>query len=252
MPLGHIVDVQGVDLLTIAAAPALAYLLLAGLVALDAMFPAVPSDLAVVSAGALAATGHLGLGWSAAAVIVGAMAGDHVVYSVGRHWLPGMLERSRLGRRVHQNVVYTHTRLLSVGTVALALGRFVPFGRTATAATAGLVGVPPRHYLWVSLLGSTTWAAWMVGLGYVAGQAAGGPLWRQIVIATAVGLAAGFLLAGVQRALSRRRPRHSARAWHRPRRSTTGPSSVRGTDPSPPVAVMVGLIQDEAQQFPSE
>ena len=38
-----------------ASTPLLAYLLVVGLVALDATFPAIPSDAFVVSAGALAA-----------------------------------------------------------------------------------------------------------------------------------------------------------------------------------------------------
>ncbi|MGH8775916.1 MAG: hypothetical protein ACRDWI_12335 [Jiangellaceae bacterium] len=42
------------DLVALVATPMLAYLAIVGLVALDAAFPAVPSDAIVVSAGALA------------------------------------------------------------------------------------------------------------------------------------------------------------------------------------------------------
>jgi membrane protein DedA with SNARE-associated domain len=68
------------DLAALAATPLLSALVLAGLVAFDALFPAVPSDAFVVSAGALAAAENLGLGWVVLAVVTGAMTGDHVVY----------------------------------------------------------------------------------------------------------------------------------------------------------------------------
>jgi membrane-associated protein len=193
------------DLFALAATPLLAYLLVVGIVALDATFPAIPSDAAVVSAGALAAAGHLSLGWAVAAVVAGAMAGDHLVYALARHKLPGILERSRLGRRIRRNADRAYGRMEGVSTVALAMGRFIPFGRTAASATAGLVGVPALHYLWISLLGAGTWAAWMVGLGFFAGHLTGEPLWIQVLLAVSVGFVVAAALAGVKWIISRRK-----------------------------------------------
>jgi membrane-associated protein len=193
------------DLIALAATPVLAYLLVVGIVALDATFPAIPSDAAVVSAGALAAAGHLSLGWAVAAVVAGAMAGDHLVYALARHKLPGILERSRLGRRIRRNADRAYGRMEGVSTVALAMGRFIPFGRTAASATAGLVGVPALRYLWISLLGAGTWAAWMVGLGFFTGHLTGGPLWIQVLLAVSVGFVVAAGLAFLQRAVARRK-----------------------------------------------
>jgi membrane-associated protein len=193
------------DLATLVATPLLAYLIVVGLVALDATFPAIPSDAFVVSAGALAAAGHLDLAWAAVAVVAGAMTGDHLVYAVARHRLPSVLDRSRLGRRLQRNAERAYGRIESVSTVTLAMARFIPFGRTAAAATAGLVGVPPRRYVWISVLGASTWAAWMVGLGYVVGDTTDGPIWLQVGIAVLVGFVVAAALAGVQQAVTRRR-----------------------------------------------
>jgi len=192
------------DLLALAATPFLAYLLVVGLVALDATFPAIPSDAAVVSAGALAAAGHLSLGWSVAAVVIGAMAGDHLVYALARHKLPAILERSRLGRRIRSNADRAYGRMEGVSTVALAMGRFIPFGRTAASATAGLVGVSALRYLWISLLGAGTWATWTVGLGFFTGNLSDGPLWIQVLIAVSVSFVVAAGMAGVQRIISHR------------------------------------------------
>jgi membrane-associated protein len=85
------------------------------------------------------------------------------------------------------------------------MGRFIPFGRTAASATAGLVGVPALRYLWISLLGAGTWAAWMVGLGFFTGHLTGGPLWIQVLLAVSVGFVVAAGLAFLQRAVARRK-----------------------------------------------
>ncbi|MFW6092161.1 MAG: DedA family protein [Actinomycetota bacterium] len=200
-----------VDIVSVAATPLLAYVVVAGLVALDAGFPAIPSDAAVVSAGALAGAGHLDAWWAVVAVIVGAMGGDHLVYALGRHRLPDVLARSRFGRRLHATAWRAVERMGSLSPGALAMGRFVPFGRTASAAAAGLTGVAPRRYLWISVLGASTWALWTVGLGYYAATVAGGPVWQQVAAGTGVGLAAALMIAGVHRLATRRR-RHLTRS----------------------------------------
>ncbi|HLT11048.1 MAG TPA: DedA family protein [Micromonosporaceae bacterium] len=194
------------ELVSLVATPLLAYLLVAGMVALDAVFPALPSDVAVVSAGAFAATGHLELGWAVAAIVAGAMAGDHIVYQVGRRGLPGVLDRTRLGRRLHDTVDRSiGGSPSSVSFATLAMGRFIPFGRTASAASAGLADVPLQRYAFISLVGAASWAAWMVGLGYVTGDATTGPVWLQVAVATAVGVTAAVLIAAAGQLIARRR-----------------------------------------------
>lgn len=195
------------DLVALAAAPLVAYLVVAGMVSLDAAFPAVPSDGAVVAAGALAAAGHLNVVWCAVAVVAGSMTGDHLVYRIARHRLPGVLSRREFGRRLQRRAEHAVGTAQGVATGALAMGRFVPFGRTAAAATAGVAGVRPRRYVLISLFGAAAWASWLVGLGYVTGDVIGGPMWRQVLVATAVGLAAAAVVAGVTRLVASRRAR---------------------------------------------
>ncbi|MGH8775915.1 MAG: DedA family protein [Jiangellaceae bacterium] len=135
------------------------------------------------------------------------MGGDHLVYALAQHKLPGFLERSRLGRRMQRNAARAYAAIDGVSIVTLAMARFIPFGRTAAAGTAGLVGIPPRRYLWISLLGASTWAAWMVGLGYFAGHATHEPMWLQILVAVIVGFVVAAALAALQRVVVRRRMR---------------------------------------------
>jgi membrane-associated protein len=212
------------DLAALASTPVLSGLLLAGLVAFDAVFPAVPSDAFVVSGGALAAAGTLELGWVLVAVVAGAMTGDHIVYWSARHALPGVLERSRFGRRMRANVGRAYSRIEGVSTVTLAMARFIPFGRTAAAATAGLVGIPARRYLWISLLGASAWASWMVGLGHVLGDTMDGPRWLPVLLGVVVGFVVAAGLAWLQQSIVRRGSRETVRTASGPVSSAPDPS----------------------------
>jgi membrane protein DedA with SNARE-associated domain len=59
----------------------------------------------------------------------------------------------------------------------------------------------------ISLLGASTWAAWMVGLGYVVGDTTDGPIWLQVGIAVLVGFVVAAGLAGSDRPSSAAAPR---------------------------------------------
>jgi membrane-associated protein len=194
-----------VDPAILVAIPLAAYLVIAVLVALDAAIPAVPSELFVVSSGAFAASGELSVVWAVVAAAAGAWAGDHAVYGLGRHKPPTALDRSRLGRRAHRVVDRTYDRLGPANAATSGAGRFLPLGRTASAASAGLAGVPPRRFLVWSAVGSTAWASWLVGLGYVTGTATEAPLWLQSLIGAGVALIVGVWAAAVHAMLRTRR-----------------------------------------------
>jgi len=193
------------ELLDLVATPLLAYLLVAFLVALDGVLPSVPSDAAVIAAGAFGATGHLNLLWVGVAVVAGSVVGDQTSYRVGRHGLPGLLRRHRTGVRINRGIVSAYTRLGSQQSTALVTGRFVPFGRIASAIAAGLGAVTPRRFLIASAIGAILWATWLIGLGYVTSSVTDGPLWLQVVAGVVVGVAIASITAAAQRVIQARR-----------------------------------------------
>src|SRR4051812_50006569 len=67
-----------------------AYAIVLGIAALDAVFPAVPSESLAITAGVLAGVGKLHVVPTIAAAAVGAFVGDSTSYLIGR----------KLGRRV--------------------------------------------------------------------------------------------------------------------------------------------------------
>lgn len=229
------------DLLAYAAVPLVAYLMVVAFVAFDAMIPAVPGEVVVISAGALAATGHLEVSWVVAAAALGAIAGDLTVYSISRSSLPGALDRSRIGRRIRTRINRAHAKMGSTSAAAIIAARFIPFGRTTAAAGAGLVGITPRRFVSLSLVGCVLWAAWTVGLGFVTGNVGGIGLWLQIAIGTAIGVLVG-IWAGAVRTIAWTRRRLSGRAISAAELvSTTGPATAQ-----PVTGGAVDLLRREA------
>ena len=153
----------------------------------DALFPPVPSEGVVVALAAVAVSGHgpnvLLLGLAAA---VGAFAGDTLTFVVGRRLGPQRLPGVR-HHRVRRALAGAAGILDRRGALVVLTARYVPLGRVAVNLTAGATGFPPRRFVGLAALAASTWAAWSVGVGALAGRwLDGNPL---------LGSAAGIVLA---------------------------------------------------------
>lgn len=188
------------------ATPAVVYLVIAALVALDSLLPAVPSEVLVVAAGVLSASGDLVAGWAVAAAIAGALVGDHLVYRIGRHGLSGVLARNRLGQRIARSVERVHDRFRAVSGAAIVAARFIPLGRTIGAGTAGLAGVPPARFTIFSVVGVVLWVAWLTGLGFVTGAQTGWPAWASVATGMGVAIVVGLCVAVPEARIRRSNP----------------------------------------------
>lgn len=79
------------------------------------------------------------------------------------------------------------------GAVTILVGRFLPYGRTATGMMSGSVGMPIGRFSLYSTFASVGWAIYVIGLGRLGGMAfSDSPL-----LGTAFGLMIGMSLAGV-------------------------------------------------------
>lgn len=184
---------------------------LAGLIVLDGLFPPVPSEIALLTAGSYAAEGRT----SAAALVVvgtlGSWLGDICVYVLFRRQLTGFLDRSRWGRKVHGTVHRVVERFGPSSTYGAIIGiRFLTGGRLTASATSGIGEVPFRRFAVAAAAGGFLWSAWHVALGFVTGRATGLPFWMSAIIGTGVGLAIGLVIAGAVATRHRRRQRAEA------------------------------------------
>jgi membrane-associated protein len=178
------------------------YVIVFAAVAVDGFIPVVPSETVVIGLGALSATGSPNLVALAAAVVAGGMAGDRVSYLLGRNAL-GRVSRGKaaVARQKAEGA------LLRYGGAAILLGRFLPYGRTATTVTSGSVSLPLGRFRLFSALASAAWAAYAIGLGRLGGAAfAHSPL-----LGAASGMVLGAILAGAHTIVERRRPAASDR-----------------------------------------
>lgn len=138
-------------------------------------------------------------------VALGACAGDHVGFAIGRHF-GDRLRDTRVVRALGQS---HYDRAMDVlryrGAAAIFLTRLIPVVRTVTPAAAGVSGLSYRRFATASLAGSLLWAAAYVGGGTAVSSAIeaarsvlGPRAWPMLVV-----LAGAALLVLVIRRFSR-------------------------------------------------
>jgi membrane protein DedA with SNARE-associated domain len=106
-----------------------------------------------------------------------------------------VLDRWKWGRTFHKGV---HAAIAKAGrssTYGAIIGvRFIPGGRLATTAAAGIADVSTRGFSLCAAIGGTLWAAWSVGLGYFTGSATQLPFWASSLIGVGAGLVIGAVV----------------------------------------------------------
>jgi membrane protein DedA with SNARE-associated domain len=181
-----------------------AYVLVFGFATLDAVFPIVPSEAAVITAAALAGAGELSLPAVFLAAAAGAALGDNAAYLTGR-LSSGAVQRFRRSPRAGTAIDWAARMLRTRGATVVIASRFVPGGRTATMLTAGATKLPWRRFVALDLVAAAIWAGYGVGLGSLGDVAfAGHPI---LAVAAALALAAvlGLVIEASRRWLQRRR-----------------------------------------------
>ncbi|MGK5521894.1 DedA family protein [Micromonospora sp. URMC 107] len=147
------------------------YLLIFGLTAVDAFFPAVPGEAAVITAAVLATGGDPNLVGVIVAAALGACAGDHVSYAIGRGGGANRLARFPADSRRRASSEWARRALRRRGGLILTTARYVPGGRTAVTLTMGAVRYPLRSFLLFDAVAAVSWALYCALLGYFGGLA---------------------------------------------------------------------------------
>ncbi|GIM83600.1 DedA family protein [Salinispora arenicola] len=162
---------SALDLLRQLITSPLVYLLLFALTAVDAVFPMVPAETAVITAAVLVggvAPELVGI-WAVATL--GAMAGDHASYLIGRGGGARRLASFPAQSRRRASSEWARRALHRRGGLVLTSARYVPGGRTAVTLTMGAVRYPLRSFLLFDAIGGASWALYSVLLGYFGGLA---------------------------------------------------------------------------------
>lgn len=134
------------------------------------VMPFLPGDSLLFVAGAIAAVGGLELWVLIVLLIVAAVLGDAVNYSVGRFFGPKVFgwEQSRFFNRAAFD--RTHQFYERYGAITIIVARFLPFVRTFAPFVAGIAEMSYPRFALYNVVGGVLWVSSLSTLGFLFGN----------------------------------------------------------------------------------
>jgi membrane-associated protein len=134
------------------------------------VMPFLPGDSLLFVVGTLAGAGLLSLPLVIVLLLVAAIAGDQVNYSIGRYVGPAVWkwEQTRwFNRRAFDQA---HAFYERYGGITIVLARFMPFIRTFAPFVAGVAEMDRARFTGYNLLGAFLWVVGLTVAGYLFGN----------------------------------------------------------------------------------
>jgi membrane-associated protein len=139
--------------------------------AVDAVFPVVPSEGMVITAGMAAAAGHQNLLLVIAVAMLGSVIGESACYFMGRGSGPVLhrwMKRQERRQQVYEKV---SAALHSRGGLILMTVRYIPGARMVATLTAGATRYSFKKFIVFTFAGVTVAYTYVALLGYLGGDA---------------------------------------------------------------------------------
>jgi membrane protein DedA with SNARE-associated domain len=204
-------------------------------VALENLFPPIPSEVILPLAGFTASQGEMSLlgaiAWTTLGSVVGALALYYIGAALGRHRIRAIAAKLPLVKV--SDVDRTEAWFARHGGKAVFFGRMIPIFRSLISVPAGVERMPVGRFLLYTSAGSLIWNTTFVMAGYLLGEnwqsveAYAGVFQKVVIVACA--LAVGWFV--VSRLARRRRTKEATAAptpgdrgtlYGTPRRRTPG------------------------------
>jgi membrane-associated protein len=131
------------------------------------IMPFLPGDSLLFAAGTFAALGSLNIWYLAGLLMVAAILGDSVNYSIG-HYLGERAYNIKWIKREYLDK--THAFFEKHGGKAIFLARFVPIVRTFAPFVAGIGKMTYGYFITYNFVGGITWVALFTFAGYFFGN----------------------------------------------------------------------------------
>lgn len=142
------------------------------LVAIESLFPPIPSEVILPLAGFTASRGSFDLVSVVIAATTGSVVGALLLYLLGR-WL-GVDRLMRAADRIplmsSNDVEKAMAWFHRFGPTAVLIGRFIPIVRSLISIPAGVDRMRLWLFLLLTAIGSAIWNTLFVGLGFVLGE----------------------------------------------------------------------------------
>ncbi len=133
-----------------------------------------PGDTVLFAAGVACAGGRGSIYVLCAGIVVAAVLGDALGYTIGRRAGRPLLER-RNGRVLNQHNLHRATAFYDrYGSATIVIARVVPMLRTFAPLIAGCTQMPYRRFVTWNVLGGLAWGIGVPGAGYLIGESVPG------------------------------------------------------------------------------
>jgi len=131
------------------------------------LFPFLPGDSLLVTAGLVAVTGRLDVWMLGVLCSVAAIAGDQIAYAIGRRAGAALYARpdSRWFKQEHLRAAQAF--YARHGGKAIILARFMPFARTFAPVVAGAARMRYATFVFYNVIGGLAWIWSMLLTGYL-------------------------------------------------------------------------------------
>ena len=167
---GHTVPTM-LDLL-LSNGSALAYLAIVAVLVLTGMGLPVPEEVPVIAAGVLSSTGQLDPALAFLACLIGAIAGDCVMYWIGYHFGRNFLRERHWWARVvsPEREAMIERQIETHGFKVFFVARFMVGLRSPVYFSAGILHIPFRRFFLIDLVAATAVIGTFFGLSYLFGE----------------------------------------------------------------------------------
>ena len=134
------------------------------------VMPFLPGDSLLFVVGAMCGAGLMNLPLAMALLLVAAVLGDQVNYSIGRHFGPKVFqwENSRLFNK--RAFMQAHDFYERHGGVTIIIARFMPFIRTFAPFVAGVAEMTRAKFVMFNVIGAVIWVVGLTLAGYLFGN----------------------------------------------------------------------------------
>jgi membrane-associated protein len=150
---------------------ALSYVIAVVIPALDAIFPVLPSETAIIALGvATAGSADPRIALLVACAVVGAFLGDNLSYLIGRRFGPWVERRFFATGKGTRQRAWAERSLERFGMQVIVVCRFIPGGRTAVTLTCGLIGYQRRRFVIATAVAAVIWALYAFFAGRLGGK----------------------------------------------------------------------------------
>ena len=177
----------------------------------DAVFPVVPSEGLVLTAGMAAAAGHQNLLLVIVAAMVGSVIGESLCYFLGRGSGPALhrwMRRQEKRQRIFEKV---STALHSRGGLILMTVRYIPGARMVATLTAGATAYSFRKFILFTIAGVTIAYTYVALLGYLGCDAFAHDSLKALAFSLGLAFTIGLVIETTRRITNKRKSMAAAK-----------------------------------------